>query len=97
MSATVPCCDDPRLMPELNKKTADAPLKHRPFVSILVYFLGAVVVVVPLGLAAPLVAVLAVQDSVLVPFMAALHCSIVSKLQLSAPESPPLRQNFPFC
>jgi hypothetical protein len=34
---------------------------------------------------------------VLAPFMAALHCASVAKLQLSAPESLPLRQNAPDC
>src|SRR3954469_10788203 len=47
--------------PKQKKRSGDR-LNRRPFISILVYFLGAVVVVVPLGLAAPLVAVLATQD-----------------------------------
>src|SRR4051794_9504525 len=42
--------------------------------------------------------VLGLQLSVvLAPFMAALHCASVAKLQLSVPESLPLRQNAPDC
>src|SRR3954468_8952214 len=42
--------------------------------------------------------VLGVQLSVvLAPFIAALHCASVAKLQLSPPESLPLRQNAPDC
>src|SRR3954452_9038602 len=42
--------------------------------------------------------VLGLQLSVvLAPFMAALHCASVAKLQLSTPESLPLRQNAPDC
>src|SRR3954452_23258490 len=42
--------------------------------------------------------VLGLQLSVvLAPFMAALHCASVAKLQLSTPESLPLRQNAPVC